>query len=104
MSFQLSTGDRADQGGRHTSAGAPHASLNGMTSQGGGHGEGSGDRTPPFGQPAAPQPWQQYPYAPVDPQAPLNYPDYPPDYPPPLPYGMPPPYYRGPYDPYSHYR
>jgi Domain of unknown function (DUF4190) len=80
-----------------------------MTSQGGGHGRNSGDHTPPFGQPAAPpQPWPQYPYPPVDPQAPLNYPEYPPNYPPPPPgYGIPPqvpPYYPGPYDPYSQYR
>lgn len=67
-----------------------------------------------------PGPWQQYQHPPVDPQAPVNYPDYP--YPPqqqppppPPPYGYPQPYggpmgyggpppYPGPYDPYQGYR
>jgi uncharacterized protein DUF4190 len=95
-----------------------------MTSQGGGHGDESQDHTPPFPRPAESQPWQQYPYAPVDPQAPVNYPEYrpqpppygyPPQQPPPGPpygfppapppgYGAPPPYYPGPYDPYQGYQ
>jgi Domain of unknown function (DUF4190) len=103
-----------------------------MTSEGGGYGEGSQDHTPPFPRPAESQPWQQYPYAPVDPQAPVSYPDYPqqqppygypPQQPPPGPagpsgpfspfYGLPPapppgygapPYYPGPYDPYRGYQ
>lgn len=88
-----------------------------MTSQGGGYVEESRDDTPPFPRPAEPQPWQQYPHAPVDPQAPVSY-DYPPTYPqrvppagpsygyppPPPGYGAPPPpYYPGPYDPYLGY-
>jgi hypothetical protein len=69
-----------------------------MTSQGGGYGRESQDNTPPFGRPVEPQPWRQYPHAPVDPQAPVNYPDYPPQgppygYAPPPGYGGPPPYY-----------
>jgi hypothetical protein len=88
-----------------------------MTGQGGDYGDQSRDQTPPFGRPAEPQPWQQYPHAPVDPQAPVNYPEYPPPYPaqpPPGPsYGFPPvpppgyagpPYYPGPYDPYQAYQ
>jgi hypothetical protein len=84
-----------------------------MTSAGGGYGEESQDHTPPFPRPAEPRPWQQYPHAPMDPQAPVNYPDYPPPYPPQPPsygyppqppgYGGPPPYYPGPYDPYQGY-
>ena len=69
-----------------------------------------------------PGPWQQYQHPPVDPQAPLNYPDYPTPpqpypppygYPPPPPYGGgpvgyggyggPPPMYPGAYDPYQGY-
>lgn len=80
---------------------------------------------PPF--PGGEQhPWRDYPPAPVDPQAPVNYPDYPPPYspqPPPVPpYGYPcppqggppgyggpmgyggPPGYPGPYDPYQPYQ
>ena len=88
-----------------------------MTSQGGRYREESQDNTPPFGRPAEPPPWQQYPYAPVDPQAPVNYPEYPPPYPPQPPpgpsYGFPPappphyggpPSYPGPYDPYQGYQ
>jgi Domain of unknown function (DUF4190) len=101
--------------------------LNGMTSPGGGYGEEPQDHTPPFPRPAEPQPWQQYPHAPVDPQAPVNYPEYPTPYPPqPPPYGYPPvqppsgpsygyppqppsgygapPYYPGSYDPYQGYQ
>ncbi len=84
-----------------------------MTSQGGAYGDESQDNTPPFGRPAEPQPqpWRQYPHAPVDPQATVNYPDYPPQppsgppygYAPPPGYGGPPPYYPGPYDPYQGY-
>jgi hypothetical protein len=92
-----------------------------MTSQGGDQGEeyrAHADQ---------PRPWEQYPHPPVDPQAPVNYPDfappfppqppYPPQpppgppygYPPPPPggppgYGGPPPYYPGPYDPYQGYQ
>jgi hypothetical protein len=69
-----------------------------------------------------PGPWQQYQHPPVDPQAPLPYPEYPPaspysgqqpppygGYPPPPPYGGPmgyagPPPYGGPYDPYRGYQ
>ncbi len=82
-----------------------------MTAPGGDHGE--------------PYPWQQNQHPPVDPQAPVNYPDYP--YPPQPPtygpagyggppsgFGPPPPYggapggfgppmYPGPYDPYQVY-
>jgi hypothetical protein len=99
-----------------------------MTSEGGGYGGGSQDHTPPFPRPAEAQPWQQYPYAPVDPQAPVSYPEYPqqqpphgyPQQPPRGPaapfspfYGLPPapppgygapPYYPGPYDPYRGYQ
>ena len=99
-----------------------------MTSQGGGYGDESQDHTPPFARPAESQPWQQYPYAPVDPQAPVNYPEYPQQPPPygyppqqlppgppgpsgpsygyaPQPPGYgPPPYYPGPYDPYQGYQ
>ena len=63
----------------------------------------------PYGD--QPGPWQQpYQHPPVDPQAPVNYPEYP--YPtpygsyppPPPPYGYPsPPPYPGPYDPYQGY-
>lgn len=55
----------------------------------------------PYGD--QPGPWQPYQHPPVDPQAPVNYPDYP--YPPPPPpYGYPsPPPYPGPYDPYQGY-
>ena len=105
-----------------------------MTSEGGRYGDESQDHTPPFARPAESQPWQQYPYAPVDPQAPVNYPEYPQQPPPygyppgpsgrsalaapsgpagpfygfqPVPppgYGAPPPYYPGPYDPYQGYQ
>jgi hypothetical protein len=49
---------------------------------------------PPFGNPSGePYPWQDQPPAPVDPQVPLNYPDYPHAYPAPVPsvppYGYP---------------
>jgi len=78
-----------------------------MTSPGGGYGDESQDNTPPFGQPAEHQPWQQYPHAPVDPRT-LNYPEYPPSGPP---YGYgpppghcgPPPYYPGQSNPYYGY-
>jgi hypothetical protein len=66
-----------------------------------------------------PRPWQQYQHPPVDPQTPLNYPDYPPTGPqpfgpigyggppppppPPYGYGAPPPMYPGGYDPYQTY-
>jgi hypothetical protein len=88
-----------------------------MTAQGGDHGEeyrAHADQ---------PRPWEQYPHPPVDPQAPVNYPDFAPPYPPqppypsqpppgppygyppppaggPIGYGGPPPY-PGPYDPYQ---
>jgi uncharacterized protein DUF4190 len=65
---------------------------------------------PPFGNPSGEQyPWRDQPPPPIDPQAPINYPEYPP---PPL-YGYPPPYqgsalgYGGPprypslYDPFQ---
>jgi len=63
----------------------------------------------PYGD--QPGPWQQpYQHPPVDPQAPVNYPEYPyqPPYgsypPPPPPYGYPSsPPYPGPYDPYQGY-
>ena len=87
-----------------------------MTAQGGDHGEeyrAHGDQ---------PRPWEQYPHPPVDPQAPVNYPEFAPPYPPQPPYpsqpppgppyGYPPPppgygappYYPGPYDPYQGYQ
>jgi Domain of unknown function (DUF4190) len=105
-----------------------------MTSPGSGYGEESQDHTPPFPRPAEPQPWQQYQHPPVDPQAPVNYPEYPPPYPPQPPLGPPPgpsagpfygfppiqppsyayppppsgyggpPYYPGSYDPYQGYQ
>jgi hypothetical protein len=58
-----------------------------------------------------PGPWQPYQHPPVDPQAPVNYPEYPypqqpvpPPFSPP-PYGSyPPPPYPGPYDPYLGYQ
>jgi len=100
-----------------------------MTSEGGRYGDESQDHTPPFARPAESQPWQQYPYAPVDPQAPVNYPEYPQQPPPygyppqqlppgppgpsapsygyapqPPGYGPPPSYYPGPYDPYQGYQ
>jgi hypothetical protein len=84
-----------------------------MTAPGGDHGEHS-------------RPWEQYPHPPVDPQAPVNYPEFAPPYPPPPqyppPYGAQPPYgyppappggpigyggappYGGPYDPYQAYQ
>ena len=91
-----------------------------MTAPGGDHGEeyrAHADQ---------PQPWEQYPHPPVDPQAPVNYPEFAPPYPPqppyplqpppgpgygypaappggPLGYGGPPPY-PGPYDPYQVYQ
>jgi hypothetical protein len=64
---------------------------------------------PPFGNPNREQyPWRDHLSAPIDPHAPINYPEYPP--PPPL-YSYPPPYQNGPvgygppgypglYDPY----
>jgi hypothetical protein len=86
--------------------------LNSMTVPGGGE---------PYRD--QPGPWQQYQHPPVDPQAPLNYPEYPPTSPypaqqpppyggyppPPPPYGGPigyagPPPYPGPYDPYLGYQ
>jgi Domain of unknown function (DUF4190) len=88
-----------------------------MTSAGGGYREESQDNTPPFPRPAELPPWQQYPHAPMDPQPPVNYPEYPPRYPPQPqpgpPYGFPPvppsgygapPYYPGSYDPYQGYQ
>ena len=91
-----------------------------MTAQGGDHGEeyrAHADQ---------PRPWEQYPHPPVDPQAPVNYPEfappypprppYPPQPPPGPPYGYPPlapggpigyggpPSYPGPYDPYQVYQ
>ncbi|MDT5230687.1 MAG: hypothetical protein QOI39_1187 [Mycobacterium sp.] len=87
-----------------------------MTAQGGDHGEEY------RAHPDQPRPWEQYPHPPVDPQAPVNYPEFAPPYPPqppypsqPPPYGYPPPYggpngygglpamYPGPYDPYQGY-
>jgi Domain of unknown function (DUF4190) len=87
------------------------------------------DRGEPYrDQPGQPYPWQQYQHPPVDPSAPVNYPEYPyppqPQQPPPpygpagyggppLPpysgpagyggYGAPPPMYPGGYDPYQGY-
>ena len=62
----------------------------------------------PYGD--QPGPWQPYQHPPVDPQAPVNYPEYPYPQPygghppPPPPYGYPsPPPYPGPYDPYQGY-
>ena len=101
-----------------------------MTVHGGDHREESRDEPAPFPHPDQPwpdqsRPWQQYPHPPVDPRAPVNYPEYPPPpYPPQLPpqpppvpqygyppqhggpigYGGPPPGYpAGPYDPYQAY-
>jgi Domain of unknown function (DUF4190) len=118
-----------------------------MTAHGGDHGEQFRDQAAPFPapdqsradqpqpgqpqpwqpQPWEPQPWQQYPHPPVDPGAPVNYPEYqPPPYPPiqppqpppvplysyPPPYGGPvgyggpggpPAYFGGAYDPYQAY-
>jgi len=110
-----------------------------MTADGGDHGEQFPDQAAPFSppdqsqadqpQPGQPQPWQQYPHPPVDPGAPVNYPEYPvpyppmqppqPPYPPPVPlmppysypppyggpvgYGGPPAYFGGAYDPYQGY-
>ena len=92
-----------------------------MTGPGGDHGEEY------RAHPDQPRPWEQYPHPPVDPQAPVDYPqvNYPPvdypQYPPPYPpqppagppyggypppppgYGGPPPY-PGPYDPYQAYQ
>jgi Domain of unknown function (DUF4190) len=57
-----------------------------MTAQGGDHGEEyRADAGPP-------RPWEQYPHPPVDPQAPVNYPDFAPPYPPQPPYPAQPPY------------
>lgn len=64
--------------------------------------------------PDQPGPWQPYQHPPVDPHAPVNYPDYPFPPQPPPPFGYPPPYggpagyggpppYPGPYDPYQGY-
>src|SRR5947209_12928623 len=66
-----------------------HARLNTMTAPGGGG---------PYGD--QPGPWQPYQHPPVDPQAPVNYPEYPypqpygsyPPPPPPYGYPSPPPY------------
>jgi hypothetical protein len=88
-----------------------------MTAQGGDHGE----QYPAHGEP--PRPWEQYPHPPVDPHAPVNYPEFTPPYPPRPPYGPPappygyppappggpigyggPPPYPGPYDPYRAYQ
>jgi hypothetical protein len=51
---------------------------------------------PPFGNPSSEQyPWQDHLSAPIDPHAPINYPEYPP--PPPVPpYSSPPTYQNGP--------
>ena len=85
-----------------------------MTAQGGDHGEeyrAHADQ---------PRPWEQYPHPPVDPRAPVNYPEFAPPYPPqpppgppygyppsppggPFGYGGPPPY-PGSYDPYQVYQ
>jgi Domain of unknown function (DUF4190) len=57
-----------------------------MTAQGGDHGEefrAHADQ---------PRPWEQYPHLPVDPQAPVNYPEFAPPYPPQPPYPSQPPY------------
>jgi Domain of unknown function (DUF4190) len=76
--------------------------------------------------PGQPRPWEQYPHPPVDPQEPVNYPEFAPPYPPqppypaqpppgpgygypPLPPGAPigyggPPPYPAPYDPYQVYQ
>ena len=74
-----------------------------------------------------PRPWEQYPHPPVDPQEPVNYPEFAPPYPPlppypaqaplgpgygypppppggPIGYGGPPPLYSAPYDPYQVYQ
>ncbi|MGB9252348.1 MAG: DUF4190 domain-containing protein [Mycobacterium sp.] len=92
-----------------------------MTAQGGG-GRGEEYRA----HPNQPRPWEQYPHPPVDPQAPVNYPEFAPPYPPqppypaqtppgpgygypppapggPIGYGGPPPYFA-PYDPYQVYQ
>jgi hypothetical protein len=54
---------------------------------------------PPFHD-AEQNPWRNHPPAPVDPWAPVNYPEYPPPYSPPAPpappYGYPPAHYGGP--------
>jgi hypothetical protein len=102
-----------------------------MTAPGGDHGEPYRIQ-PGRDHPEQPYPWQQNQHPPVDPQAPVNYPDYPyPPQPPPYgpigyggppsgfgpPYGSPggptqfggapsgvgPPMYPGPYDPYQGY-
>ncbi len=84
-----------------------------MTAPGGDHGEPYRNQ-PGRAHPGQPQPWQQYPHPPVDPQAPVNYPEYPYPPQPPPPYGGPgqfggppsgfgPPMYPGPYDPYQGY-
>jgi hypothetical protein len=56
------------------------------------------DEAAPFPPPEQPRPWEQYPHPPVDPQAPVSYPEYPSPYPPPpVPsYGYPPPPPGGP--------
>jgi hypothetical protein len=92
-----------------------------MTAQGGG---GRGEEYRARADP--PRPWEQYPHPPVDPQAPVNYPEFAPPYPPqppypsqpppgppygypapppggPIGYGGPPPY-PGSYDPYQVYQ
>jgi hypothetical protein len=97
-----------------------------MTAPGGDHGEPYRNQ-PGRDHPGQPYPWQQYQHPPVDPAAPVNYPEYPyppqpqqpPPYgpigyggPPPPPYsgpsgpggyGGPPPMYPGSYDPYQGY-
>ena len=97
-----------------------------MTVQGGDHGEEYRAHED------QPRPCEQYPHPPVDPQAPVNYPEFAPPYPPQPPYPPPPPYpsqpppgppygypppapggpigyggpppYPGPYDPYQVYQ
>lgn len=94
-----------------------------MTAPGGDRGEHYRDH-PGRDQPGQPHPWQQYQHPPVDPGAPVNYPEYsyppppqqpppygptgyggppPPMYPGPGGFGGPPPMYPGPYDPYQGY-
>jgi hypothetical protein len=64
-----------------------------MTAQGGDHGEEYRAHKD------QPRPWEQYPHPPVDPQAPVNYPEFAPPYPPQPPYSPQPPY--PPRPPYS---
>lgn len=100
-----------------------------MTADGGDDGEQFRDQAAPFSPPDqshADQPQPQYQHPPVDPGAPVNYPEYPlpypptqppyPPQPPPVPpysypppyggpvgYGGPPAYFGGAYDPYQAY-